>query len=122
MTAICLLTWLAAFMATHVPADRLPDMQTGDPVLHAVGYFVLAAVWMLTLIARGRTAWWRAFLAFGVLLLYAAIDELTQPLFGRFGAWSDWLADIQGAAVGVAAAELIDRSLERIRQHRPASS
>lgn len=122
MTAICLLTWLAAFVATHVPVDTLPDMQAGDAVLHAVGYFVLAAVLMLTLIAQGRNAWWRAALALGLLLLYAAIDELTQPLFGRFGAWSDWFADLQGAAVGIVAVELLDRSIRLLRQRRPASS
>jgi VanZ family protein len=54
-----------------------------------------------------RGAAGRILLAFVGLVLYAAIDELTQPAFGRDSELYDWLADSGGAALGLATAALI---------------
>ena len=48
-----------------------------------------------------RSVWWAWLLG---LALMSGMDELTQPLVGRFADWFDWQADVVGAAVGLSAA------------------
>jgi VanZ family protein len=40
---------------------------------------------------------------FVLLAAWGAVDEVTQPLFGRFADSSDWVYDIIGSAIGLAA-------------------
>ena len=94
---------LAAFTATHLPPSSAPSVPwISDKILHFTGFFVI-----------GIVTWWRfqparpeqtlrftaAMLAF--LMLYALIDEWTQPLIGRSAEWSDWTADAAGACLGI---------------------
>lgn len=97
----------SAFVATHVPPGHLhTEHWPNDLVLHGLGFFALGlvTVWRLTGDRHGvgRTVgrW--------LLLLggYAAMDEWTQPLVGRSCELADWLADVSGAALGLAAASL----------------
>jgi VanZ family protein len=43
----------------------------------------------------------------GVIAVYGAVDELTQPWAGRFCDLNDWLADIGGGAIGLALAWVV---------------
>jgi len=99
--------WICAFTATHIPASAAPELPAGDAALHAVGYFGLTALFVLTLAAYGRARRRRIVTAVVTMAAYAAFDELTQPLVSRYAAWGDWLADFVGAAAAVAATEVL---------------
>ncbi len=105
--AACVTLWHAAFIATHVPAKSLPKVGVGDKWLHAACFFVLGSLLMATLAAYRRRPIRRAIIAFCALTLYGALDELTQPLVNRHGAFSDWYADVKGALAAVVVWELI---------------
>ncbi|MEX0866515.1 MAG: VanZ family protein [Pirellulales bacterium] len=103
MSAILLvLVWSGAFLATHLP--KMPSVvPSSDKTLHFLGFMVLAGVLGLFLAVRRQFAfrWLAAMLA--VLAVYAAFDELTQMLVpNRHADWRDWVADMNGAAIGTA--------------------
>ena len=110
--------WVGAFVATHIPKLHMPeDIHVSDKTLHAVGYFVLAAMLLLTCASRGRPRWTRVLLTLALLAAYGAVDEITQPLVNRTAAFADWLADIGGTA---AATLLIELALTLAARRRPA--
>jgi VanZ family protein len=110
-------TWISAFAATHIPPGSVPQAGPSDGALHAIGYAVLSLVLLLTLSSRG-VRWLRAFLlAAGIIPLYAAFDELTQPLVGRVASLSDWAMDCLGLGLGTIVWLAIPS-----RRIRPASS
>jgi VanZ family protein len=77
--------------------------QNTDKVLHFTGYAgfgFLIAVWMSTKREFKR----RDFAAaFAVIFVYAIVDEVTQPWFGRdcefFDAVADWIGGLSGLSV-----------------------
>jgi len=96
--------WLILFAATHLPRDfpAVPPQQRVDKLVHLAAFALLA--WLLA------TAWQRSAgrltgshlrAAWLAIVLYAAVDEWTQPWVGRCGSPADWLADATGAAVGL---------------------
>ncbi len=96
--------WLIMFTGTHWPhvsLERYP--QNFDKVLHFTGYAgfgFLIAVWITT----KRTFGPRDFAAaFAVIFVYAIVDELSQPPFGRtcdfFDAVADWIGGLSGLSV-----------------------
>lgn len=99
--------WLLAFAGTHVPAGDLPRVGASDKTLHAAAYFVLAGCFWAVLALRGAVRKPRAALVLCCLLIYAAIDEATQPLVHRHASALDWLADAVGVAAAVTVAETI---------------
>jgi VanZ family protein len=68
---------------------------------------VLAGLLVASLRTAGVAPRLSGWLVIGICLLYGAIDELTQPLVGRFCSFDDWLADASGAIAVVAAAMVI---------------
>jgi len=114
----CAALWIGAFIATHVPAERLPELGAGDITLHAAGYFLLTIVFLATLTGRGVERLRRVLTALPVMLAYGALDEITQPLVNRYAAWSDWIANAAGAAGAVIVWELL---LAAARRRRRAS-
>jgi len=120
MLAILLtVVWVGAFAATHIPKLHMPkDIHVSDKTLHAVGYFVLGAMLLLTCASRGRPRWTRVLLTLALLAAYGAVDEITQPLVNRVAAFGDWLADIGGA---VAAAIVIELALALTARRRPTA-
>ena len=107
LLAACLILWAGAMVATHIPPARVPRLGLSDLLLHALGYFVLAGVFWLTLLAYGVRPWARAAHVFFAATAYAAVDEITQPLVSRNAAWGDWAADVLGAAVALLACEML---------------
>jgi VanZ family protein len=90
-------------LATHYPKPEqlLGRYGHADKLLHFVAYFLLAvfvaaAVWGAGLWSR-RTALIVAI----ALAAFGAVDEITQPLFGRTADVLDWAADCAGIAVGI---------------------
>ncbi len=96
--------WLTLITATHIP--RVPEplgFRPSDKVVHLLAYAVLGALvgmaWSLRWVLG-----WRAALGLWVLLaVHGALDEVTQPIFGRHADTLDWYADMLGAALGLAA-------------------
>jgi VanZ family protein len=86
--------WVALFVSTHVPLEPQISVPGEDKTLHFVGYGVLALLFGIAFPRSLR-------LALIVLALYAAFDELTQPLVGRHCDFHDWLADLGGIAIGL---------------------
>ena len=90
-------------LATHYPKPEqlLGRYGHADKLLHFVAYcllavFVAAAIW-----GAGRWSS-RAVLAVAIALAaFGAVDEITQPLFGRTADVFDWAADCGGIAVGI---------------------
>ncbi|MCA9303121.1 MAG: VanZ family protein [Phycisphaerales bacterium] len=89
---------LALLTATHWPGLAVPKgpISRMDLVIHAIAF----AGWTLLLFF---TAWitpgcttrriiWTAVVA----IIFAAFDELTQPLFTRTADWTDYAADSAG--------------------------
>jgi VanZ family protein len=101
--AICILMWAGAFTATHVPGREIPRelASLGDVVLHGVGYLGLSSWFILALAAFGVRRSWRAAIVLGVMMLYGAFDEQTQPYFGRSCDLSDWITDTVATAAAI---------------------
>lgn len=81
-----------------------------DTILHVLGYCALglATVWRLENRPAGLASRrWLGWLAF--LIIYAIVDELSQPLVGRSCEMGDWLADVCGAILGMTAAQRFRR-------------
>ena len=118
--SITVVYWLALFVLTHTPLAKLPGPPTSDKVAHFLAYLVLSFLAGTTLYLAFPQR--RRLMPVGVLLLaaaYGAVDELTQPLVGRFCEWGDWFADCAGAATGAAVLYLLER-LTRPRVPQPA--
>jgi len=101
-----------AFTLTHSPADDVEFATDilGDVVLHAAGYAILGILSIWVAAAHRRPLTFRRVAAvYGLILVYALIDEWTQPWVGRSCELTDWLADAAGALVGVLAATAVIR-------------
>ncbi|HEV3341269.1 MAG TPA: VanZ family protein [Pirellulales bacterium] len=94
--------WLIMFTGTHWPHVSLEHYpQNFDKVLHFTGYagfgFLIAA-W----VSARRKFGLRDFAAgFAVIFVYAILDEVTQPYFGRDCEFGDMLADWIGGTCGM---------------------
>jgi VanZ family protein len=99
--------WVFMLIGTHLPPTSpfLPnEAHNLDKVFHASSYAVLAALlattWELSAgkLNAGHLLWvWIA------VVIWAAIDELSQTAFNRDCSFWDWSADATGAAVGLLA-------------------
>ena len=103
----CIALWVAAFVVTHLPADPASTEEPNDKAFHAGGYFVLSGMFLLALSAYRLPRGKRVVLVLGVMMIYAAIDELTQSLVARRPDPADWLADLAGTAAAIVACEAI---------------
>lgn len=93
--------WVAIFIATHIPADRLPDVPGSDKTAHFVAYFILAGLLYISTRLTNPTRTWLGATVIAIAMIYGAIDELLQPLVGRHGDLDDWLYDVAGATTAV---------------------
>jgi VanZ family protein len=96
------LYWGMCFWATHVPMPPGPPATNHiDKLKHFIGYGGLGGAWYITLLVlkpRWRGVWLAVIL---IGMSYGAIDELTQPPFGRTCDFYDWLADMAGVLTAV---------------------
>jgi VanZ family protein len=104
----CVVAWVGAFVATHVPAEQLPNLPVeSDKTLHFLGYLFLGLLLLGSLSSRGRRGPRRWLTVVGVMVVYAAFDEGTQPLVNRYAAWGDAWADILGGLVAIGVWEAV---------------
>ncbi|MFN0054341.1 MAG: VanZ family protein [Planctomycetales bacterium] len=110
MRRVLIVYWMGMFVATHIPKiPRRLQVPVSDKWQHYAAYALLG--WLVACCwSWGRPVTWQHLLAWMTLLAaYGAIDEITQPLFGREADWLDWRADVVGAASGLAIFMLLSR-------------
>ena len=90
---------------THYPKpqDLLGEDLPPDKMLHFLAYGVLGFLVTAAVVTRGRWSWRTAGLTALALAGFAALDEVTQPLFGRSAEPLDWIWDLAGLAAGIVA-------------------
>ena len=95
--------WSAFGRAAHrlPPVPQLFDPLRSDKTIHVAIYVVPAALWALSL---GRRLPRRAGALLLACALWGALDEGSQALAGRDGQLGDWVANVVGAALGIALA------------------
>lgn len=120
MLTVFVIAWFGAFVATHLPPEDISDIHMSDKTAHCIGYGVLATLLVGTLIFFGRTRVFRIVLTLGILLTYGAVDELTQPLFGRWASFWDWVADATGVVVALAFWETVQYCADVLRRRNRA--
>ena len=91
--------------ATHhpKPAELVGPDALGDKTLHLIAYTLLGGAVAAAVASRGGWNWRSAATVFVALALFAAADEITQPLFGRFADILDWAYDELGLVAGIGA-------------------
>lgn len=109
--------------ATHHPRPQelLGPGAPGDKPLHFFAYGVLGGVVSAAIAARGGWKARSAFALFVILALFAAADEITQPLFGRFADAVDWAFDQVGLVAGIGALSAVVAAIGRRGRPRPVS-
>ncbi len=110
--------WVILFLGTTLPSNNLPDMPSGDKLNHFAGYAVLSFLLFtyLKLKSVDTLNEIRVFQkSFIIASVYGILDELHQiPIPGRFFEWYDILADINGAALGLALAFILNRAYPKL--------
>ena len=94
--------WLSMFLGTHMARVPKSLAGQGDKVLHLSAYAGLAVLLLAWRISRGPATFRTVALIWLMIAGYGAFDEITQPLVGRHCDFTDWIADLIGAAVGLA--------------------
>ena len=105
MLMLCAFIWICAFTATHLPRGAVDQSHLSDKWLHTIGYFVIVAILLATLVVRGMPRRRRVLAVLVAVPLYAAFDEISQPLVGRSASIYDWIMDLCGALLAIAAVE-----------------
>ena len=94
--------WIAMYVGTHVPKVPQVLAEQGDKLLHMGAYGGLAFLLIVWFGSRRPVSFRKIGLLWLLIAAYGIFDETTQPLFGRHAEVADWLADIVGAALGLA--------------------
>ena len=101
--------WVALFAGTHYPDVPQLAGDSSDKWLHGLAFLGLSLLLSATMAPR-RSLTWRRYLQVILMLgIYGAVDELTQPPFGRHCELSDWMADMTGALLGLAIVAAVSR-------------
>jgi len=101
------LYWLMLCVLTHLPVSPRKPWHMGDSTAHFLAFIGLSALLYLHLWVTRPGFRWNATVVLALAMLYALVDERTQPLVGRTCDIMDWMADVAGAAAGVTAMGVI---------------
>jgi VanZ family protein len=107
ITIALILYWAFALTMTHLPKPPPIGPPVSDKLIHFLAYGLLSgllflAVWM----SRPNLRYMPA-IVLGIIVAYAAFDELTQPIFNRDGEFADFLADSAAGVIAVGVLGLI---------------
>ena len=107
--------WLALFVATHIPKiPKALQAPGSDKWQHAIAYAGLAFL-LINYRSFGKPLTWKLTLGVaGVVIVFGAVDELTQIPVGRDAEFGDWLADCLGALVGIGLYAVLQSRIRRI--------
>jgi len=91
--------WILCFTITHLPPSNVPSVQIPhfDKLIHMLIFLGLATLFSRAYPKIAK----RVGVVIGILMLYALVDEVTQPGFGREADILDGVADFVGAGVGM---------------------
>jgi VanZ family protein len=97
--------------ATHIP--KPPDMVRGvlvfDKLVHGAAYAILVGLgWLAWPPMPSSRRWTRAAVWLGLASVFAAADEILQPLTGRDAELGDWAADVIGVVLVLGLMATID--------------
>lgn len=95
--------WVAMFVSTHIPTLPIALPGQSDKTVHLTAFCGLASLLMAWRCSRGQVGLSHLLLMWLMLAGYGAVDEVTQPIVGRVCDLHDWLSDLLGAAIGLAA-------------------
>jgi len=106
--------------ATHYPKPEqlLGTNLPSDKTLHFLAYGALGLLAAALVAVSGRWSARRVAALAAGLAAFAAIDEATQPWFGRCAEPLDWVYDLIGLAVGITAIVAIVALNARLRSSR----
>lgn len=101
--AALVLYWLAIFVGTHLPTQRVSGMaMANDKLVHAAAYAVLTTLLCIAWRRVGGSLGLSGRLVIAaVVLAYGALDEFSQPYFGRSCDLLDWIADSAGVTLAL---------------------
>ncbi len=106
------LYWVFLCVMTHLPPRDVPKIRLNDKIEHIGAFGLLGGALVLCLWTRSfrrRIAW----LAIPIGMAYGALDEWTQPWFGRSCDLNDWFADVTGLTLAVICLVLVHTLLTR---------
>ena len=85
--------------ATHLPPRHMPNTHVNDKIEHFTAYAILTTLLQLTLWPNRRKPFLVLAMVLVGVLVFGALDEKTQPAFGRDCDIHDWYADTTGATI-----------------------
>lgn len=105
-------------LATHYPRPEefLGPNPPPDKLLHFVAYGGLAVLAAGTVALARHWSARRAAGLVGMLAAFAAVDEITQPLFSRASERMDWVFDCVGILGGIAIVAAAVTLVRRVRR------
>jgi VanZ family protein len=108
--------WIALFLGTHWPrAHEVLRIGASDKALHFCAYFGLALLVGVNWSLRAPFGWRQRGIALLLVVVFGALDELTQIPVGRDASIYDWLADAAGAVLGIATCVALTRGVHALR-------
>jgi VanZ family protein len=97
--------WCFLCVLTHLPPSAIREPQgfwLTDKQAHFIAYFVLSFSVGITLMVTLPGRRWIPLFVIALAMAYGAIDERTQPMFGRDCELGDWVADTLGSVAAAA--------------------
>lgn len=104
--AALLAYWLLIFTLTHLPPADVPHVPVSDKLEHAAAFGAFGGLLYATLWTRNPRRRYLALTVIAIAMLYGAVDENTQPFFGRACELGDWIADVTAVTVATAGMSL----------------
>jgi VanZ family protein len=103
--------------ATHYPKPEqlLGTNLPSDKTLHFLAYGALGLLAAALVAVSGRWSARRVAALAAGLVAFAAIDEVTQPWFGRSAEPLDWVYDLIGLAAGIGVIVALNATLRSSR-------
>ena len=100
--------WISLVILTHIPVPQtVQGLGVSDKLIHLVGYFPLGLL-LPACRVRGCETWWRCLIVIGI---YGLLDEVFQMPVGRTASVFDWVADVLGILLGLAAWRILTKRL-----------
>jgi VanZ family protein len=114
-----ILYWAFALTMTHMPHPPPVGPPVSDKLIHFLAYGLLSGLLFLAMWMSRPSMRFLPAVVLGIILAYAAFDEITQPIFGRDCEFGDWLAD---SAAGVVAVTILGSIRHLLRRRFAASA
>lgn len=111
--------WMLILVATHLPPRDMPKVHVSDKLEHFGAYGLLSALLCACVPRLLSRSWWTSLVLLAIVAAYGAIDENTQPWFGRDCELNDWYADMIGATIAIAIMSFLVPMLWRRFGSRP---